>query len=107
MPPTLPSGTAKLRKRARANATSGNAKVNVKWCSVAMEEDPDDITLNAEGVETVTWGASDDNQYKESKTTLDADTVVAGEILRVQLVFETASWTLAQISGWLASVWWE
>jgi hypothetical protein len=38
---------------------------------------------------------------------LDADTVVAGEILRIQVVFETTLWTLAQVSGWQFSVTWE
>ena len=39
MPPTLPTGTGKLRLLALANATTGNAKVNVKWVSIAAEED--------------------------------------------------------------------
>ena len=108
MPPTsLPSGTGKLRLLALANATSGNAKVNPKWASVAVEEDPSSATLNAETVQTLTWGASDNDQYKELKITLDADTLVAGEIVVMDLVFETSSWTLAQVSTWIASIIWE
>ena len=104
MPPTLPTGTGKLRLLALANATSGNAKVNPKWASVAVEESPSGATLNAETVQTVTWGAGDNDQYKELKVTLDADTLVAGKIVVMDLVFETASWTLAAVSTWIASI---
>lgn len=106
-PPTLPSGTCKLRLWALANATTGNAKVNPKWSSVAAEEDPSGATLNAETTQTLSWGAGDNDQYKELKVTLDADTPVAGEMIVMDLVFETASWTLAVISTWIAAVIWE
>ncbi|HJX58192.1 MAG TPA: hypothetical protein VJ325_05680 [Thiobacillus sp.] len=107
MPPTLPSGTGKLRLLALANATSGNAKVNPKWASVAVEEDPSSATPVAETVQTVTWGAGDADQYKELKVTLDADTLVANEVVVMDLVFETASWTLAAVSTWIAIIIWE
>ena len=108
MPPTtLPSGTFKLDLWALANATTGDAKVNPKWASVATEESPSGATLNAEGTSTLTWGAGDNDQYKNLKITLDADTPVAGETIVLDLVFETTSWTLAQVSTWQASVIWE
>src|SRR4030066_221175 len=49
MPPVLPTGTGKLRLLALANATSGDARVNPKWVSVAVGEDPSSATLVAEG----------------------------------------------------------
>lgn len=107
MPPTLPTGTGKLRLLALANATSGVAKINPKWVSVAIEEDPSGATLNAEGTSTVTWSTGDNDQYKELKVTLDADTLVASEEVVMDLVFETTDWTLAQVSTWIASVIWE
>lgn len=114
MPPALPTGTAKLRLLALANATSGVAKVNPKWVSVAVEEDPSGATLNAEGTSTVTWGAGDNDQYKELKVNLDADTDEltgakngASKEIVMDLVFETTSWTLAQVSTWIASIIWE
>ena len=107
MPPTLPSGTGKLLLRALANATSGAAKVNPKWASVAAEEDPSGATLNAEGPGTVTWASGDNDQYKELKINLDADTLVGGEEVVMDLTFETSSWTLAQVSTWIASIIWE
>jgi hypothetical protein len=107
MPQVLPTGTAKLRLLALANATSGSAKVNPTWGSCAVEESPDTITLTAEGTQTLTWSTGDNDQYKELITTLDADTIVADEIVVMQLVFETSSWTLAQVSTWQASIIWE
>ena len=107
MPPTLPTGTGKLRLLALANATSGVAKVNVKWVSVAVEEDPSSAAPVAETVRTVTWGAGDNDQYKELKEILDADTLVASEEVVMDLTFETAGWTLAQVSTWLVSIIWE
>jgi hypothetical protein len=107
MPPSLPTGTGKLRLLALANATSGAAKVNPKWASVAAEEDPSGASLNAETTQTVTWAAGDNDQYKELEVALDADTLVGGEIVVMDLVFETSSWTLAQVSTWIASIHWE
>ena len=107
MPPSLPTGTGKLRLLALANATTGVAKVNPKWVSVAVEEDPSSATLNVETTQTVTWGAGDADQYKELKITLDADAIVAGEEVVMDLVFETASWTLAAVSTWITSIIWE
>lgn len=107
MPPTLPTGTGKLRLLALADAISGAAKVAPAWRSVAVEEDPSDTALNDEGTSTVTWSTGDDDQYKELKVTLDADTLVASEEVVMDLVFETTDWTLAVVSTWIASIIWE
>lgn len=109
MPPQAPSGTAKLRLRAlsAAPASSKVAKVNPKWASVAVGEDPSSATLNAEGTTTVTFTTSHGDKYIETKIILDADTVVAGEEIVMDLVFESAGWTLDQISTWIVSVIWE
>jgi hypothetical protein len=106
-PISLPTGTGKLQLWARANATSGDAKVNAKWASVAAEEDPDTVTLNAEGTSTLSWSTGDAYQYKELEITLDADTIVAGEVIYMDLTFETSSWTLAAESGWIPRIIWE
>jgi len=105
MPPTLPTGTCKLLLRGIANASTGNAKVNPKWKSFAAAETVSSPSLNAEGTTTLTWTAVD--QFVETKITLDADTPVGGEEIIMDLTFETASWTLAQVSTWVASVIWE
>lgn len=107
MPPSLPTGTGKLRLLALANSAVNVAKVNPKWASVAVEEDASSATLNAEGTSTLTWATDDEDVYKELKITLDADTLVASEEVVMDLVFETASWTLAVVSTWIVSIIWE
>lgn len=107
IPDPLPSGTLKLRLRALADATSGAAKVNPKWASVADGEDPSAATMNAEGDQTITWAAAEDDIYKTTDVTLDADTPVAGEVLCMNLHFESTSWTLAVISVWQVAIFWE
>jgi hypothetical protein len=107
MPPTLPTGSPTLDLWALANATTGNAKPHVKWASVAADESPSGATLQNEGVGTLTWAAGDNDQYKRLKVILDADTIVANEIVVMDITFETASWTLAQVSTWQASIIWE
>jgi len=106
-PQVLPSGTAKLRLELKADAVTGNAKINPKWFSYAPTENFDTMTLNAEGVNTVTWATGDNDDFKELKVTLDADTIVAGEKIFIALTFETASWTLAVRMLCLASIIWE
>lgn len=109
MPPTaLPSGTCKLHLQALANATTGVAKVNPKWATIANTGvSPSGATLIAEGTTTVTWSTGDNDKYIESKITLDANTPAADNTIVMDLVFETTSWTLAQVSTWIASIIWE
>lgn len=105
-PPALPTGTGKLRIRALANATTGAAKINPKWASVAAEEAPDVATLQAEGVGTITWSTGDNDQYKVLDTVLDADTLVADEIVVMDLTMTTSGWTLAQVMTFQAYIVW-
>ena len=93
-PQTIPSGTATMLLRCQANATSGNARLHVKWKSWGTNEVPAAASLNAEGVTTVTFATT---AYRLTEVTLllDADTFVANELVMVDLVGETASWTLA------------
>lgn len=98
VPSTLPTGTCTLILDSLANATSGALKWNPKWASVASLESPSGATLNAEGTQTITWAAGQNDQYKRSTITLDADTVVAGETIVLDLVFEDTGTTLAVVS---------
>lgn len=108
IPPSLPTGTCKLRIISLANADTGVAKINPKWVSVAMSEDPSAATPVAEGVQTPDWssGAQSDD-YKETKVDLDVDTITASEIVVMDLTFETSSWTLAVVSTHIVSIIWE
>lgn len=107
MPPTLPTGTAKLKIWALANATSNAVKINPKWAMVAAEADPSGAALNAEGTQTITWAAGDNDQYKELLVVLDATTVTAGNMLVMDLTFEDTSFTLAVVSTYHVAVIWE
>ena len=95
LPPTLPSGTGKLRLVSlSAPSLNGVAKVNPKWASVADGEDPSSATLNAEGTTTITHNTTSNDKFVMTKITLDADTLVAGEIVVMDLTFETSGWTI-------------
>jgi hypothetical protein len=109
LPAAIPSGTAKLRLRAMASATSGNAKVNPSWGIISVGDDASSATLSAEGTATLTWGAGDTDDVKEIDITLDASTIDSssvGKWIGMRITFETASWTLAVISGWVATIVW-
>ena len=98
VPATLPTGTLTHMMDSLANATTGDLKYNVKWVSVAAEESPSGATPLAEGTDTVTWAAGDADVYKHTERIMDADTVVAGETLVVDLTFENTGTTLAVVS---------
>lgn len=109
MPPVIPAGVGKLRCRALANAVVGDAKFLVQWKSVAIGETADvsDVNLNSEGLSTLTWGAGDNDDYKQLEINLDADVLTLNEELVLEVIFESATWTLAQLSTWTFSVIWE
>ncbi len=98
---TAPVSTLKLALYSVANATTGVAKVNPSWAAGAVGTNFDTVSLTAEGTTTVTWAAGNDYDVLETKITLDATTLpTAGQLLFMQIRFETASWTLAQKSYW-------
>jgi hypothetical protein len=106
MPATsLPSGTLKLLLRLRTSATTGNCKVNPKWNCVATGGGYDGVTLNAEGTNTIT-PAGTAWDLKDTAIALTASTAAADSVLIMSLVFETASWTTAQITGWAPMIEW-
>lgn len=108
LPSVLPTGTATLVYVPIAVATTGVAKVNPTWESVSPNlGNYDTVTLVAEGVQTITWNTGDSEDFKETKVTLDAGTITAGNILVLNNAFETASWTLAVRSLWNNYIQWE
>ena len=107
-PPVIPSETMKLRLLSLADATSGTAKVNPQWEAVGPLEDPSSVSLTAEGTTDVIWSSGQDDQYKETKITLDATTQpTSNQIIVMDLIFVSSGWTLSDISGWLVSIIWE
>lgn len=107
LPNTLPSGTGKLGLWARANATTGNARVNPKWVCVADGADFGSASVVAETVQSISWSSGDANDMKLTKITLDASTLTAGTWIRMDLTFENTSWTLAAKSWWWPVIFWE
>jgi hypothetical protein len=99
-PEVIPSGTAKIELWALANASTGVAKITVKDADVAPAASPSAATLTSETQISMDWssGAGVD-QYKVASVAI-TPTPVAGDILVCDLVFNTASWTLAQVSTW-------
>ena len=106
MPEVLPTGTATLEILSRANAATGTLNVNPAWKSVAPGEDASTGALNAEGTTAITWSTGDADDYKSTTITLDADTVVAGEIIHMSLTFEDSGTTLATESGHIVKIIW-
>lgn len=108
MPPALPTGTATLRLRVLAAAVAGAMLVDPQWASVAVDDDPSATVLNAEGNTTISWGAGDDDVYKEALITLDADTIVADEEVVMNLVFKGSdgSYDLAVVATVIPSIIW-
>lgn len=106
IPPTVPTGTMKLRLLALANATSGAAKVTVKDGRAPAGSNPSSAALTSETQVSLTWAAGNNDQYLETKVTLT--TVPQGnDVLVVGLVFNTTGWTLAVPSAWIATLIWE
>ena len=106
MPPALPSGTGKLILLGRTVGT-GNAIILVSWVSVAIGEDPSAATLLSEGNQTLTVVGGDSDKFLRLKTTLDADTLTADEIVCMRLRFVQASYTLNQPLTVAPSMRWE
>ena len=104
MPPSIPTGTMKLRLLALANATSGTAKVTISDLNVAAGSSPSAATLDTETQVSLTWTAAD--VYVESKTAL-TPTPSGNDVMVVALTFNHSGWTLAQKSGWIPTIIWE
>jgi hypothetical protein len=106
IPATLPAGTAKFRLQCFANAAANSMKYNLKWNTCAAGADCSALTLNAEGTDTITWGASDNDKLKVNDTTMDASTLTAGQPVIAKLVFEATGYTLVPVATCNASIVW-
>lgn len=107
MPEIIPSGTLKLRLLAMANATSGNAKLDIidGVTSPNAAIGASNFTTEA-GSPTITQGWTTVDVLVENKVNLTV-APVANQVVTVILAFRTLNWTLAQASVWQASLVWE
>ncbi len=119
MPTTLPTGTATFRLFALAAIEAGDLSVQPLWASVAMDEDPSSATLNDETPDpdsrtggdgsdgdnsTFGWATADDDKYIEARWTLNADTVIAGELIVMELRIVDADTDVAAVTTLFPSV---
>jgi hypothetical protein len=104
MPPSIPTGTLKLRNLMLANATTGTVKYTVQDANVAAGADPSSATLTSETQSSATISAAD--TYTEVKTALSA-TPNGNDMLVVAVTFDTSGWTLAQILTCIFTIIWE
>lgn len=104
LPESIPTGTAKLRLLAWANATTGTAKVTVKDGQTAVGSNIGATTLSSETQVSQAWTTAD--VIVENKVTLTTSPT-ANDILTVNVTFNTSGWTLAAASTWQVSLVWE
>jgi hypothetical protein len=106
MPPTIPSGTLKLRTLMLANATSGTAKWTVSDINVAAGSSPSAATMNGETQQSYTWSSGNAGEYIETKQALTS-TPSGNDTLVVAITFNHTSWTLAATLTTIATIIWE
>ena len=104
LPESIPTGTAKIRCLAMANATSGIAKLTLSDGQTAAGSNIGATTLTADTQVSQTWATAD--ILVENKVTI-ATSPTANSILTVKATFNTTGWTLAQASTWQLSLIWE
>lgn len=104
LPESLPTGTAKLRCLAWANATSGVAKLTIADGQTAAGSNIGATSLSTETQVSQTWSSAD--VIVENKVTLTT-VPTANNILTALATFNTSGWTLAQASVWQFSLVWE
>ena len=119
MPTTLPTGTATFRLFVLADIQAGDLSVDPAWVSVAMDEDPSAATPVAEGPDpdsrvggdgsnadnsTFGWSTADDDVYIEARWTMNADTVVAGEIVQMALRIDDGDTDVAAVTTLFPSI---
>jgi hypothetical protein len=104
MPPSIPTGTLKLRNLMLANATTGTVKYTVSDANVAAGADPSSATLSAETQSSATLSAAD--TYLEVKTVLTSSPN-GNDMLVVAVTFNHTGWTLAQVLTNIFTIIWE
>ena len=107
MPEVLPAGALKCRVLAWANATTGNAKLDIIDGRTPAGSNIANATFTTEaGSPTITQGWTTADIIVENKVTLTQQPT-ANDIYTVVATFRTASWSLAQASLWQFSLVWE
>lgn len=106
MPPTIPSGTLKLRTLTLTSATSGSALFTVSDINVASNSSPSAASMNSETQTLVNFSAGTVDRYVECKIPLTSSPI-GNDMLVVAITYNHTSWTLASTSTWIATIIWE
>jgi hypothetical protein len=116
MPPTIPTGTLKLRTLCMANMTSTKLEFTVKDGAVSTVAStantsggtsPSAVSLASETESTDTWGSADADMYKENKIALTT-TPTGGQMLVVGITYDhTNSTNSATVTCLQPAVIWE
>lgn len=104
LPEIIPSGVAKIRVLAWANATSGVAKFTIKDGQTSVTSNIGGTTLNTETQVSQTWSSADIIVENKVACTTSPS---SNNILTVSVTFNTSGWTLSSNSVWQFSLVWE
>ena len=123
MPPSIPTGTLKLRLLALAGVTSGAVQFKVFDAGVSPNASPSAATLTQEtsaswvsnpaaagglssGVYSLTWAAGYTDKYIEMKIPLTI-AISGNQMLVMELQFQTTNFTMTSTTTWIPSIIWE
>jgi len=106
VPPTVPSGTMKLRTLALANATTGAGVITVLAANVSGGGNPSLVTLTSQAQFTVAWTSGLAGMYLETKTTFNF-TPAGSDVIVMAFQPNGSGWTQAAVSTWIPTLIWE
>jgi len=106
MPPSIPTGTLKLRDLVLINATTGAAAFVILCGLVSAGGSPSAVTLISAGNQTISCNANTPDKYQETKTTIPL-TPSANDMLVVALSMFASGYTLAAVATHIPTVIWE
>ena len=100
------AGTATFILDTMCGATTGNIHLNIQWASVAIGQVPSAVSLFDEELPGAVATPSTANELATNSITMNADTVVAGEYIFVDLEVVDTTHTVASDVGVLLRIEW-
>jgi len=108
IPPSVPTGTMKLRDLVLVNATTGAAVWTVLCATVSGGGSPSATTLTSQAQVTVSANAGTPDKYQEFKTTLTPPNTPAGnDVVVIAMAMNSGGYTMAQVVTHIPSLIWE
>lgn len=106
VPPSVPTGTLKLRVLSLSSSGAGVVKFTVKDATVSAGSSPSGSTLTSETQSTVTWTTGSADKYIETKVPLTASPA-GNDMLVIAITFNSSGTTLAVPSCHIPTIIWE